>query len=58
VQAFQRHTLKVKVNNMDYTELKAFFIEKGLDEQTSGRLAEAISDAGWVSTVVSILNQI
>ena len=58
MQAFQRHTLNEKINNMDYTELKAFFIEKGLDEQTSGRLAEAISDAGGVSMVVSILNQI
>ena len=41
---------------MGYTELLELFNET-LDEQTASRLAEAITDAGGVEVVISILEK-
>jgi hypothetical protein len=43
---------------MDYNELLEYFIEQGMDRQTADRLAEAISDAGGVESVKSLLDGI
>lgn len=43
---------------MDYNELLEYFIEQGIDTQTASRLAEAISDAGGVESVKSLLEGI
>ena len=43
---------------MEYDELIEYFIENGMDRQTAGRLAEAISDAGGVDSVKSLLSEI
>jgi hypothetical protein len=55
---FSIHPLLIKINIMDYGELKNYFIEQGLDTQTAGRLAEAISDAGGVESVKNLLDSI
>ena len=43
---------------MNYNELLEYLLDKGLDEQTALRLAEAISDAGGVQSVKSLLEDI
>ena len=53
-ESFQRSS----IGELGYDELVDLFIENGIDKQTSGRLAEAISDAGGVSTVLNILSNI
>lgn len=46
------------IGELGYDELVELFIQNGIDRQTSGRLAESISDAGGVSTVLNILSNI